>query len=107
MLFEAKALTKVIYKKKNTHTHKTCYEHGGYSSKRPQTGGSTQKGSFFVVVFNLPEYKRLVGSLKWKDMKQQRNLSFRFKKGPEKRLEIHFLAIKETRKLPGLVIYSH
>ena len=84
MLFEAKALTKVIFKKKkNTHTHKTYYEHGGYSSKRPQTRGSSRKGSFFVVVFSLPEYKRVVGSLKWKDMKQYRNRSFRFKKGPQ------------------------
>ena len=60
MLFEAKALRKVIYKKK--HTHKTCYEHGGYSSKRPLTGGSARKGSFFVV-FRLPEYKKVGGSL--------------------------------------------
>ena len=65
MLFEAKALKKVIYKK-NTHTHKTCYEHGGYNylSKRPLTGGSAGKWSFFVVVFSLPEYKRVGGSLK-------------------------------------------
>ena len=78
MLFEAKALRKVIYKK--THSHKACYEHGGYSSKRPQTGGSARKGSFFVVVFSLPEYKRVGGSLKWKDVKQYRNLSLRLKR---------------------------
>ena len=78
MLFEAKALTKVIYKK--THTHTTCYERGGYSSKRPLSGGSARKGSFFVVVFSLPEYKRVGGSLKWKDMKQYRNLSLRLKR---------------------------
>ena len=48
MLFEAKALRKVIYKKKtHTHTHTTCCEHGGYSSKRPLSGGSVRKGSFF------------------------------------------------------------
>ena len=48
MLFEAKALTKVIYKK-NTHTHKTCYERGGYSAKRPLPGGSARKGSFLLL----------------------------------------------------------
>ena len=61
MLFEAKALTKVIYKK-NTRT--SCYEHGGYSLKRPLPGGSARKGTFFVVVvIRLPEHKKVGASL--------------------------------------------
>ena len=39
-----------------------------------------ERGVFFVVVFSLPEYKRVGGSLKWKDMKQYRNLSLRLKR---------------------------
>ena len=54
MLFEAKALRKVIYKKKKTYTHKTCYEYGGYSSKRPLPIGSARKGSFFCCCCFLP-----------------------------------------------------